>query len=222
MLHIIIYGPSVIAKWTAAAKGLDFKFCPKVPKVISHESNFVNTGNDTKAFLEGIAAFKEKLGPIFLQVSESYSAGRKHNLFKYIEALPKQLQFFLEVRHPDWFADKLLQKELVDTLHSLNIGLVITDTAARRDCAHMELTIPKAFIRYVGNSLHATDYTRIDEWVQRIKSWLKNGLQEGYFFMHNTEERNSPELCDYIIEQMNRHCGTSLKRPVFINKEVAK
>ena len=35
----------------------------------------------------------------------------------------------------------------------MNMGIVITDTAGRRDCAHMNLTIPKAFIRYVGNSL---------------------------------------------------------------------
>ena len=55
---------------------------------------------------------------------------------------------------------------------------MITDTAGRRDCAHMHLTIPKAFIRYVGNSLHPTDYTRIDVWVERMKYWLDHGMEE--------------------------------------------
>ena len=59
---------------------------------------------------------------------------------------------------------------------------MITDTAGRRDCAHMHLTIPKVFIRYVGNSLHPTDYTRSDAWVQRMKYWLDQWFAGTLFF----------------------------------------
>ena len=74
------------------------------------------------------------------------------------------------MRHPAWFAKKEIKYELFDTLKKLKMGAVITDTSGRRDCAHMHLPIPKAFIRYVGNSLHPTDYTRIDDWVKRVKT----------------------------------------------------
>ena len=67
----------------------------------------------------------------------------------------------------------------------------------------MELTVPKTFIRYVGNSLHATDYTRSDAWVERIKYWLGNGLHELYFFMHMHEEAFSPELTVYLVDKLN-------------------
>jgi uncharacterized protein YecE (DUF72 family) len=80
----------------------------------------------------------------------------------------------------------------------------------------MELTVPKTFVRFVGNNLHATDYTRIDEWVLRIKHWLDNGLKELYFFMHQHDEKDSPELCNYVIEQLNKHCGTKLQPVRFI------
>ncbi len=83
----------------------------------------------------------------------------------------------------------------------------------------MELTVPKTFVRFVGNNLHLTDYTRIDEWVQRIKQWLDSGLQELYFFMHQHEEKDSPELCNYVIEQLNLHCETHLRPVQFINNE---
>src|SRR5882757_9487637 len=33
--HYQVYGPTAIAKWAVKAKGLDFKFCPKVPQLIS-------------------------------------------------------------------------------------------------------------------------------------------------------------------------------------------
>lgn len=218
--HYNIYDSAAIAKWAAKAKDTDFKFCPKVPQIISHYSNFTNSGNNTTAFLEGIMAFEENLGPIFLQVSENYSPSRKENLFKYLESLPKDLQFFLEVRHPDWFGDKELQKELFDTLRYLKIGAIITDTAARRDCAHMQLTLPKTFIRYVGNSLHSTDYIRIDEWIKRIKYWLDQGLEEIYFFMHMHDEALSPDLTIYLVEKINKQCGLKLKIPVFVQPKL--
>jgi uncharacterized protein YecE (DUF72 family) len=129
------------------------------------------------------------------------------------------MQFFLEVRHPDWFGDAQERKDLFDTLRTLKIGAVITDTAGRRDCAHMQLTVPKAFIRFVGNSLHPTDYTRCDEWVKRIKYWLANGLKELYFFMHMHEEATSPDLTVYLVDKLNKQCGLQLKKPQFVKQE---
>jgi uncharacterized protein YecE (DUF72 family) len=214
--HYNIYDAEAIAKWAAKAKEIDFKFCPKVPQIISHYSSFNNVDEMTTSFLEGVLAFKEHLGPIFLQVSEKYSPAGKEKLFKYLRSLPTDLQFFLEVRHPNWFADKTIRKELFDTLRYLNIGAVITDTAGRRDCAHMELTIPKTFIRYVGNSLHPTDYVRIDKWVERIKHWLDHGLEELYFFMHMHNEALSPELTVYLVDKLNEIDNLHLKKPQFI------
>lgn len=214
--HYQIYGPEAIGKWAAKAKGKDFKFCPKVPQMISHYSNFSNADSLTTDFLAGILAFEKNLGPVFLQVSERYSPKQREQLFKYMGTLPADLQFFLEVRHPDWFADGSVRKELFDTLRSLKWGAVITDTAGRRDCAHMELTIPKAFIRYVGNSLHPTDYTRTDAWVERIKYWLDHGLHELYFFMHMHDEAYSPELTVYLVDHLNKTCGLNLIKPQFV------
>jgi uncharacterized protein YecE (DUF72 family) len=214
--HYKTYPPSGIKKWADKAEGKDFLFCPKFPQTISHYSSFVDIDDKTNAFLEGIVAFGEHLGPVFLQVSDKFSPKRKDNLYKYLETLPKDLQFFLEVRNPEWFANKAESEELLNTLAKLNIGYVITDAAGRRDCVHMYLTIPKAFIRFVGNSLDPTDYTRIDDWVNRIKYWLNNGLHELYFFMHMHDEAYSPELSIYLIDKLNTVCGLSLMKPQFV------
>jgi uncharacterized protein YecE (DUF72 family) len=149
-------------------------------------------------------------------VSDSFSPNRKKELFDYLASLPKDLTFFLEVRHPNWFAKPDIREELFDTLTALNMGAVITDTAGRRDCAHMHLTIPKAFIRYVGNSLHTSDYTRCSNWVERIKYWLDRGLEELYFFMHMHDEATSPELTVYLVDIMNAEMGLNLIKPRLI------
>ena len=214
--HYKTYPPSGIKKWADKAEGREFIFCPKFPQTISHYSSFVDIDDKTNAFLEGIMAFGNHLGPVFLQVSDKFSPKRKANLYKYLENLPTDLQFFLEVRNPEWFANKAESEELLNTLSRLNIGYIITDAAGRTDCVHMYLTVPKAFIRFVGNSLHATDFVRIDDWVNRIKYWLDNGLQELYFFMHMHDEAYSPELSSYLIDKLNEVCGLSLEKPKFL------
>lgn len=217
--HYKVYTPEDIKKWADKAKGLHFKFCPKVPQLISHYSQFKNTDQLTTSFLEGVLAFGEHLGPIFLQVSDKFAPTRRDVLFNYIKSLPVDVQFFLEVRHPDWFSDKTVMNEMLQTLKETGTGLVITDTAGRRDCAHMHLTIPKTFIRYVGNSLHPTDYTRTDKWIERMKYWLDSGMEEIYFFMHMHDEATSPELTVYMVDKMNNDYGMNIIKPRFIGSE---
>ena len=216
--HYKIYPPESIQKWADKADGRSFLFCPKVPQSISHYSSFVNVEDKTNEFLEGIYAFGMHLGPVFLQVSDKFTPKRKDNLYKYLQSLPKDVQFFLEVRNPEWFKNEAESDELLKTLHKANIGYIITDAAGRRDCVHMHLTVPKAFIRFVGNSLHPTDYNRIDEWVNRIKYWLDNGLQELYFFMHMHDEAFSPVLSEYLVDKLNKVCNLSLKGPLFLSE----
>ncbi|WP_160716080.1 DUF72 domain-containing protein [Chitinophaga solisilvae] len=216
--HYQIYGPPTISKWDAEAQGMDFKFCPKVPQAISHFSNLVSAGPKTTAFLEGVLAFGNHLGPIFLQLSDKYGPAKREALYEYLASLPTDLQFFVEVRHPQWYEDEVARMDFFETLRKLKVGAVITDTAGRRDVAHMHLTIPKIFIRFVGNSLHPTDYTRIDDWANRIKYWLDKGLQEIYFFMHMHDEALSPELALYLADRLEAVCGLHVKKPRFVKE----
>jgi uncharacterized protein YecE (DUF72 family) len=215
--HYKVYGENGIRKWAEKAKGKDFVFCPKMYQGVTHRGSLTGKDFITNEFFRGIVAFEKHLGPIFVQVSDSFSPKRKDELFTYLASLPKDLQFFLEVRHPDWFAKEKEREDMFSFLRDHNIGAVITDTAGRRDCAHMHLTIPKAFIRYVGNSLHPTDFTRTDVWVERMKYWLDHGLQELYFFMHMHDEATSPELTVYLVDKMNKECGLNLIKPKFID-----
>jgi uncharacterized protein YecE (DUF72 family) len=215
--HYKIYGATAIEKWKEKANGKDFLFCPKMYKGITHFGKLTGKDFITSEFLRGIMAFEEHLGPMFIQVSDAYSPKRKDELFEFLKSLPTDVQFFLEVRHPEWFT-KDTSKELFETLHALNIGTVITDTAGRRDCAHMHLTVPKTFIRYVGNSLHPTDKTRIDAWIERMKFWLEKGIEDVYFFMHMHDEATSPELTVYLVDNMNAACGLNLIKPKFVTK----
>ncbi len=214
--HYKVYGEAGTRKWAEKAKGKDFLFCPKMYKGVTHFGSLKGKDFISNEFLRGIMGFEQHLGPVFVQVSDTFSPKRKEELFTYLGSLPTDLQFFLEVRHPDWFAKEKDREDMFAFLRDHNMGAVITDTAGRRDCAHMHLTVPKAFIRYVGNSLHPSDYTRTDVWVERMKYWLDKGMEELYFFMHMHDEATSPELTVYLVDKMNAACGLNLIKPKFV------
>ncbi|HVI46366.1 MAG TPA: DUF72 domain-containing protein [Chitinophaga sp.] len=182
--HYKIYSPDAIRKWVEKTGRRDFKFCPKVPQSISHHSTLLNAGTETAAFLEGIRAFEDQLGPVFLQLSEYFPPVRKGNLYRYLEQLPKDITFFVEVRHPDWFSKDAERREFFTTLRNLGVGAVLTDTPGRRDCAHMGLTMSKLFLRFVTQGGHPLDSVRLTAWKQRIDEWKQRGLEDIYFFLH--------------------------------------
>jgi uncharacterized protein YecE (DUF72 family) len=164
-------------------------------------------------------AFGDNLGPLFLQVGDNFTPKSFPDLKLYLEKLPKDVPVFLELRHKEWYGIPEFRKQIFDLLHELNIGAVITDASGRRDVVHMELPTPHAFIRFVGNSLHTTDYARVDEWIVRIKQWQQMGLQSVWFFMHQHDERYSPELADYVIDELNKALGLNMMRPQFLDRD---
>lgn len=206
-----------INRWLTKAEGSGIVFCPKVYQGISHFGSLNDKQFLTDVFVKSMHKFGNHLGPVFLQVSDKFGPKRKEELFDYLDTLPRDLQFFLELRHPDWFYAPVIN-EVIYTLQKLKIGFVITDTAGRRDVAHMNVTVPKTMIRFVANNAHATDFTRLDDWISRIKYWVDSGLQEVYFFMHSLDETYAPQLANYFIKGLNEQCGARLKEIRFIDQ----
>ncbi len=219
--HYRIPSAGTINEWKTGADK-NFKFCPKFYQGISHFARLKNCDEQTKRFYDSINNFGSNLGICFLQMPPNYPPKNFEFLQSYLSSLPKKPEVCLELRHPGWFNDQKTGDELYAMLKKNKIGFVITDAAGRRDVLHMRLSTPTAFIRFVGNSLHPSDYKRIDEWAIRIKHWLESGLQTLYFIMHMHDERNSPELCAYTIKQINKHCELDLKPPGLFNEDAKK
>lgn len=195
--------------------GKDFLFIPKISNSISHIHRLKNIDERLEWFLKGIAGFGENLGPVFLMLHPGMGPNALETIEDFLRRLPKEIKVFVELRHEEWFQSPQAAEKVFAMLERNGAGAVITDVAGRRDCVHMRLTTNEAFIRFVGNDLHPTDYTRVDAWIQRIKSWMEAGLQRVYFLLHENEEVHSPVIAKYAVEQFNRNCGTSLKEPLF-------
>jgi uncharacterized protein YecE (DUF72 family) len=198
--------------------GDDFKFCPKFVDQITHIKRLKEVDELTDRFLEGISGFEKNLGPVFLMPHPGMGPKTVETLEAFIQSLPNDIELYTELRHKDWFANPEAFEAVFAMLELNHSGSIITDASGRRDCVHMRLTTPSAFIRFVGNGLHPTDYTRCEDWIQRMKSWADQGINTLYFFMHQHEELHSPELCRYLIPKINEQLGTNIHVPQFVEK----
>ena len=161
---------------------------------------------------------EEKLGRAFLQMTNNFAPKDFDCVVKFVEYWPKRIPLAMEFRHTDWYNDITVAEELYQLLEKHGISNVITDTAGRRDLLHMRLTTPSVFIRYTGAN-HESDYTRLDDWVDRLEKWVNLGLKEIDFFVHQNMELESPLLAAYFVEKMNERLGLNLKIPETLEKK---
>ena len=186
--HYRIFDEANIAKWVTQTNNPAFKFCPKMYNGITHKGGLFNKEELTYLFLSSLDGFGSQLGPVFIQLSEYFTPTRIDELVKFLKFLPKSIQFFIELRSPLWYPLQDKYRNFLNQLYLLNIGLVITDTPGIRYSAHMLLTIPKLFVRFVGIGNTEIDKQRLANWQSTLTQWYSQGLQEAYFFLHLHDE----------------------------------
>lgn len=207
-----IFSPEQFQKWYEKTPS-NFKFFPKLNQEISH---WKRLNEDVQPivdnYLYSAINLKEKLGCVFLQMHNNFAPKDFSRVVDFVENWPKEIPLAVEFRHTDWYNDKSVSEELYQLLEANNISNIIVDSAGRRDIMHMHLTNSRAFIRYVGAN-HKSDYTRLDDWVERLKLWKDQGINEVNFFIHQNIEKESPLLASYFIKQLNSKLNTTLKIP---------
>jgi len=186
-----------ILNWSEAVPS-DFRFSPKVLQYISH-AKLLGTDTDRITRMQyAIELFGDKLGPSFMQLPPYFDTRRLPILKTFLEVWGTNLPLALEFRHPSWFEDSSTTDSLAELLYHHKKGMVITDVGGRRDVCHMSVTSEYAMVRFVGNNLHSSDFSRSDDWAARLDRWFDQGLKQCYFFIHEPDNVNAPELAAYI------------------------
>lgn len=188
-----------------------FRFYPKVNQGISHYSRLNNIEDKLTAYADAISNFEDRMGICFLQLHDNFKPKDFDRLEKFIKLFPKAIPLAVELRSAEW-AEPEVEARTFALFKEEGVVPIIVDTAGRRDLLHMHLTGSDAFIRYVGAN-HPSDYTRLDDWVERIAQWRSQGLKALHFFIHQNVEKESPKLAAYFIQHMNRKFDLDLLVP---------
>jgi len=188
-----------------------FRFYPKVNNGISHFSRLNNIEDKLTVYCDAIAHFEDRMGMCFLQLHDNFKPKDFDRLENFVKKFPKAIPLAVELRSAEW-ADQEVEARTFSLFKEEGVTPIIVDTAGRRDLLHMHLTGSEAFIRYVGAN-HPSDYTRLDDWVERIAQWRSQGLKTVHFFLHQNVEKESPKLAAYFIQHMNRKFDLDLMVP---------
>jgi uncharacterized protein YecE (DUF72 family) len=199
--HYRIPGDEVVAEWLSQVPP-GFQFCPKIYQGISHTAHGLLDQRLVGEWINFLTRLGGKCGPSFLQLPPYFDYSMKNDLFVFLKNWPSVFRLSIELRHPSWFEGRRVLPALTDYLHTRGVGLVITDVAGRRDVLHSSQSDGTAILRFVGNKLHSTDFTRAQAWADRIAHWRDIGLRDLYLFVHEPDDASVPEMAIYFLEQL--------------------
>jgi uncharacterized protein YecE (DUF72 family) len=217
--------PETLRRWAEEMPEF-FRFCPKLPRTISHAGLLQPHIEEAQAFIETMSLLGTCLGPMFLQLPPRYSPRALDDLGAFLEAWPAHVRLAVEVRHPKWF-ESPHQENLIRLLQELDKARVVIDTrpirslhgnqllegsAYRRMLEARErkpdLPIPTQrevgfpFLRYIGHPVMDQNAEFIAEWADHLAGALEQG-KEAYVFCHCPDERLDPWLCREFHQQVN-------------------
>jgi uncharacterized protein YecE (DUF72 family) len=172
-----------------------FIFAAKFPQAITHEKVLVDCDVDVRKFLAAMDALGEKLGPLLFQFPwfpDTVFFGLDDflaRLLPFLDKLPKDHRFAVEIRNKTWLAPKL-----TDALRERGIALALIDQAwMPRPAEWFErcdpITADFTYIRWLGDRegierlTKTWDKTILDcreplrEWVKVWDQAVRRGVQ---------------------------------------------
>jgi uncharacterized protein YecE (DUF72 family) len=172
-----------VTNW-AAQTPEDFRFSLKFPQTITHIKKLRNCQPETDAFLSRADLLKDKVGPLLLQFPPGFGSDHLIDLADYLQKLPKQHRYVVEVRDKTW-----LKTELNSLLETNNVAAVWVDSPRMPTIS--EVTADFLYIRLEGDrkkvngllgKIEADRQSDLQVWAQKIKPYLDRGMEVyGYF-----------------------------------------
>jgi uncharacterized protein YecE (DUF72 family) len=216
-----------IENWVAETPAM-FRFCPKVPKAISHEGTLVDNIPRAEEFIRIMRGLGERLGPMFLQLPPRFTPEQIAELQTFLAVWPRDVRLAVEVRHLDWF-DAPYDGYLNQLLSNNNMARVTIDTRPIRDLAGDKIlegttygslvgarerkpdvpvvparTTDFVFIRYIGHPDLKFNDPFLDEWESYLAGELKEGA-DAYVFCHSPENLTAPQIARELHHRVAKH-----------------
>jgi len=216
-----------LEKW-AAEMPATFRFCPKLPRAVSHAGKVMDHAEEAAQFAEVMAKLGGRLGPMFLQLPPSYAPSLLDDLKEFLHVWPPSIRLAVEVRHLSWFESPHNQT-LNRLLSSHGMARVVIDTRPIRSLMGekilessvylrlmqarerkpnvpilTERTADFVFLRYIGHPQMGVNEPFLKEWGNYLATQLRDSV-DAYAFCHCPDERLDPWLCREIHGRVSGH-----------------
>lgn len=190
-----------------------FRFCFKFPATISHQAGLRQCEEETRQFFHCLQPLASRVGQFWLQLPAAFSPEQLPDLWRFLDALPQEFSYGVEVRHLAFFAkgederqlNQGLAQRAIDRimLDSRPVHHALPDTPALREAqrkkprlpVHALLTAQQPAIRFIGNEDIADNLRWFAPWVDKLKLWQEHAP---YLFIHTPDIGNVLPLAQAI------------------------
>ena len=217
------YGlPSVksVEQWSAQTPE-GFKFCFKFPRSISHSGNLLACDHLIEEFIQRISPLGQRIGVIWLQLSQQFSPHHLDSLNQFLSRLPAQYTYAVEVRNLRLFDKSANETKLNQILIQHQVNRVIFDTRSLFSNAgeddetldamrkkpkvptHVIATAEHPFVRFISPIDIELCKPSLHPWVNKVLQWLDEG-KTPYLFFHTPGNQTAPQLAQWFSQEVNR------------------
>lgn len=202
-----------VARRWASESADGFRFALKVPQAISHQARLVGCERELDQFIEfaRILNDADRLGPSFLQLPPTFSVDCTEQLERFLDRLPTDLPWAVEVRHMDWFDQAANEQTLNEMLRVRAIDKVLFDsrplyqappddeieavsqTRKPKTPVRQTVTAGRPMLRLVGRNRIEKVESYVQQWLPIVVSWVRQGF-EPYLFTHAPDDQFAPKF----------------------------
>lgn len=178
----------------------DFVFCPKVPRIVTHELRLIDTTPELTTFVRVMGLLGPKRGPMLLQMPPDFTRHELPALQAFLPTL-KELndptaRFAIEFRHRS-----MVGEDIAALLAEHNVALVAADYPPMPK--RLERTTDFAYVRLIGRHgafkehrhLQADRMEDLQRWAEALRA-RQGDFTAAYVFCNNDYEGYGPETAN--------------------------
>lgn len=203
----------IVSRWYEQTHD-DFRFCFKFPATISHQAALRNCDDLSHEFFTRLAPLSSRIGQYWLQLPATSGSRDLTALWPFLDSLPREFRYGVEVRHPEFFAKGEAEQQLNRGLHQRNVNRVILDSrpvhsAVARSPAMIEaqkkkpkvpvhalVTAHNPMVRFIGSDDMTQNRELFSVWIRTLPKWTPTATP--YLFLHTPDIAQAPELVDTL------------------------
>ncbi|MEU4772730.1 DUF72 domain-containing protein [Micromonospora sp. NPDC023644] len=203
-------GRETVASW-ARQTDPDFRFLPKLPKVVTHERRLTGADEELRVFLDAVEPLGPRAHALWIQLPGSFGPADVPLLARFLRRLPTAHRYAVEVRHPAFFDDPRAARTLEEALGTVGAEWVPFDTTAffrtpptsdaEREAWTRKPRTPlrtraltdRPIVRYLGRDDPARTVEGWQPWLDVVTGWLREG-RSPTVFVHTPDNADAPEL----------------------------
>ncbi|MEM9384659.1 MAG: DUF72 domain-containing protein [Pseudomonadota bacterium] len=199
---------STVARWLAQVP-THFRFCFKFPRSVTHDARLRACEPAVRAFIDRLRPLRGQMGPLMVQLPASFGPGSLEVLFEFVQGLPEDFSYAVELRQRRFFDDELLADEVDEQLQALGVERIILDSRPMRSgdgnhpdvlaAAHAKPNLPvrpialtqTPIVRFIAHPDPTVTRPWLTHWARIVRDWLGAGKRP-LMFMHCPNNAHSP------------------------------